>query len=648
MTKPINFTEKEIELLSKSPYVKFVRQNSLLFTYEFRCILYDEWVKQPSTTQIRKVLQSYGFDCSMLGADFIYSINFKFKRNGRPSKGKNKVFGQSPYAVELYDNSFLVDSGVFVKGRRGITFSSEFINKAYKEYPSVSIESLLESRGLDPEKVGYQRIHGLKRKLENGEKPEEKISADAVEKYSGHPYIKRCTATHFTLKKQFYDEAIIFISYSIDEILGIFEIDGSDLPIRVRNKIKKQLISWNGDSDDMVVECDQEFRCRIQHNRMRALEKLSMMYFDTIRKCLPSLTPEQKKALCIWIRDLPHDRYDYSIRSILKRIVISKSSYYSILSDDNYGMKERQDEIDFQHIRKVMDYKGFRKGTRTIYMMLPDICGVHFGRNKILRLMRKYNCICAIRRERTELKANRELLKNNRKPNLLKRMFRLARPGDILLTDVSYLKYGLNRTEYLSCVKDAVSGRVVSHITSSGNDLNLAMDTIETLDSAEDAIFHSDQGSLYFNDLFQNRIRKLGYRQSMSRRGNCWDNASQESFFGHMKDECDLSGCSTPEEVKEMIDNYVYYYNNERPQWTRNKMTPAEYEGYLNSLSDSEYSDYLQNEQEKYDKMMKKAREKALKRAVELGALTEEDMELYGSGKKEEQAAADRGAETCA
>jgi len=373
-----------------------------------------------------------------------------------------------------------------------------------------------------------------------------------------------------------------------------------------------------------------------------------MMYFERIRKILPSLTPEQKKALCIWIRDLPHDRYDYSIRSILKRIGISKSSYYSILSNDDYGMKERQDEIDIQHIRKVMDYKGFRKGTRTIYMMLPDICGVHFGRNKILRLMRKYNCICAIRRERTELKTSKEILKNNRKPNLLKRGFRLARPGEILLTDVSYLKYGLNRTEYLSCVKDAVSGRVVSHITSSGNDLNLAMDTIITLASAEDAIFHSDQGSLYFNDQFQNRIKELGYSQSMSRRGNCWDNASQESFFGHMKDECDLPGCSTPEEVKEMIDNYVYYYNNERPQWTRNKMTPAEYEDYLNSLSDSEYSDYLQNEQEKYDKMMKKAREKALKRAVELGALTEEDMELYGTGKKEEQAATDRGAETCA
>ena len=641
------FTNEEIELLSKSPYVKNIRQNRLTFTYEFRCILYDEWIKQPSTSQIRSVLKSYGFDCSMLGKDAINKINTNFKQYGHPTNGKNKVSGKYN-STEKYDNESLIDSGIFVKTGSLIRFSSEFIDKAYKEYPSVSIESLLESYGLDPEKVGYQRIYKLKKKLEDGEKTKEKISADAVEKYSDHPYVQRCTPNHFTLKKQFYDESLIFISYPIDEILDIFEIDSSDFPARVLNRIEKQLRSWKGDTDNMMVECDQEFRCRIQHNRMRALEKLSMMHFERIRKILPSLTPEQKKVLCIWIRDLPHDRYDYSIRSILKRIGISKSSYYSILSDDNYGMKERQDEIDFEYIRKVMDYKGFRKGTRTIYMMLPDICGVHFGRNKILRLMRKYNCICAIRRERTELKTNREILKNNRKPNLLKRRFRLARPGEILLTDVSYLKYGMNRTEYLSCVKDAVSGRVVSHITSSGNDLNLVMDTIDTLDPSEDAIFHSDQGSLYFNDLFQGRLKKLGYRQSMSRRGNCWDNASQESFFGHMKDECDLPGCSTPEEVKEMIDNYVYYYNNERPQWTRNKMTPAEYEDYLNSLSDNEYSDYLQNEQEKYDKMMKKAREKALKRAVELGALTEEEMELYGSGKKEEQAAADRGAETCA
>ena len=165
------FTNEEIELLSKSPYVKDVRQDRLTLTHEFRCILYDEWVKQPTTCQVKSVFESYGFDCSILGKVFIKSTILNFKRNGRPSGGKNKTFRQNASTIELYDNSFLIDSGVFVKGRRGINFSSEIINKANKEYPSVSIESLLESYGLDPEKVGYQRIYKLKKKLKKGENP---------------------------------------------------------------------------------------------------------------------------------------------------------------------------------------------------------------------------------------------------------------------------------------------------------------------------------------------------------------------------------------------------------------------------------------------------------------------------------------------
>ena len=159
------------------------------------------------------------------------------------------------------------------------------------------------------------------------------------------------------------------------------------------------------------------------------------------------------------------------------------------------------------------------------------MCGVHFGRAKILRLMKKYGCVCTVRKERPESKTNKENLKNNRKPNLLKRRFRLARPNEILLTDVSYLKYSTNKTEYFSCIKDAVTGRIVNHVTSSSNDLNLAKATIDCLDPSENALFHSDQGTLYFNDAFQNKLKELGYEQSMSRRGNCWDNSSQESYL---------------------------------------------------------------------------------------------------------------------
>ena len=66
------------------------------------------------------------------------------------------------------------------------------------------------------------------------------------------------------------------------------------------------------------------------------------------------------------------------------------------------------------------------------------------------------------------------------------------------------------------------------------------------------------------SDQFQERLRKMGLIQSMSRRGNCWDNAAMESFFGHLKDHCHFAGCAAFQEVKKMIDDYIEYYNNER------------------------------------------------------------------------------------
>ena len=629
MSKIKRYTKDEIDVLSKSPYVKNIRENRLTFTYEFRCIVYDRWIVNPGLSELRKILESFGFSRSLLGSTFSKKMHYRFISNGRPSRGKNKIFKVNAQNIDKYDDSFLIDSGVFIKSGRGVQFTSEFIDQVYKEYPAVSIESKLESYGLTPEKVGYQRIYMLKKVLEGVNPRDEKFDSDIINKYIHHPYVQRCTSKQFYLKSRFYNEAYRFKELPIDEVLGIFEINGSDLPVGMRNRIQYKLNNWNVESLSVSDEIDSDFKLRVQYNKMRALEKLSLMYFNRLRNNLPHYTFEQKKVLCMWIKELPHDRYDYSIQSILKKIGLSRSSYYSILSNDNYGMKDKQDEIDFQCIKKVMDYKGFKKGSRTIYMMLPGMCGVHFGRAKILRLMKKYGCVCAVRKERPELKTYKENLKNNRKPNLLKRRFRLARPNEILLTDVSYLKYSTNKTEYFSCIKDAVTGKIVNHVTSSANELNLAKATIACLDSTENTLFHSDQGILYFNDVFQNKLKELGYEQSMSRRGNCWDNSSQESYFGHMKDECDFSKCSTPEDVKKKVDEYIYYYNYERPQWSRNKMTPVDYEKYLYSMSDSEYSEYMEIEQEKYDKMMEKAGIKALKRAVELGAFTQEKLELW-------------------
>lgn len=112
--------------------------------------------------------------------------------------------------------------------------------------------------------------------------------------------------------------------------------------------------------------------------------------------------------------------------------------------------------------------------------------------------------------------------------------------------------------------------------------LDLATDTLLKLKKnkrvkfANGAFIHSDQGSHYTSPTFQKHVKKLGLGQSMSRRGNCWDNAPQESFFGPFKDEAYIKQCNSLEELKREIKNYMTYYNNFRYQWNLKKMTPVE------------------------------------------------------------------------
>ncbi|MEK3721301.1 IS3 family transposase [Paenibacillus sp. FSL H8-0034] len=77
------------------------------------------------------------------------------------------------------------------------------------------------------------------------------------------------------------------------------------------------------------------------------------------------------------------------------------------------------------------------------------------------------------------------------------------------------------------------------------------------------------------------RIKQAGLQQSMSRKGNCWDNASIESFFGHMKDDLDETTSLTFEELQAQIEEYIHFYNSERFQWELKQMTPDEYRSHL-------------------------------------------------------------------
>lgn len=98
-----------------------------------------------------------------------------------------------------------------------------------------------------------------------------------------------------------------------------------------------------------------------------------------------------------------------------------------------------------------------------------------------------------------------------------------------------------------------------------------------------ETLINSDQGSHFTSKKFIQIIEDNNLRRSMSRKANCWDNAPQESFFGHMKDEVHLETCRTFDDLCACITDWVDYYNNDRYQWDLALLAPNEYYNYLTS-----------------------------------------------------------------
>lgn len=215
---------------------------------------------------------------------------------------------------------------------------------------------------------------------------------------------------------------------------------------------------------------------------------------------------------------------------------------------------------------------------------------------KIRRLMHKFNLFCPIRKPNPYRRMAKAIRTNAVADNTVNREFRLHGPRKILLTDITYIPYEKNFC-YLSVVKDAFTEEVLSYVLSKSLELDFVLETMNQLIKVHavsfetDVMIHSDQGCHYTSIKFRQLLIDHEIRQSMSRRGNCWDNAPQESFFGHMKDELaeHQKLWTTFSDVKNSIDDWMDYYNNDRGQWNLNKLTPSEFYNYtitgINPLS---------------------------------------------------------------
>ena len=271
---------------------------------------------------------------------------------------------------------------------------------------------------------------------------------------------------------------------------------------------------------------------------------------------------------------------------------VSRSGYYNWLhSADIREKKETADLADFQLILEAYQFRGYNKGARGIQMRLLHLSPpVVMNIKKIRRLMSKYGLFCPIRKANPYRRMAKALRTSHVADNLVNHDFESRSPRKVLLTDITYIPYD-GKFCYLSTILDACTKQILSYVLSESLELDFVLKSVEQLIERHgvslhtETLIHSDQGCHYTSYRFIQIVKDAELRQSMSRRGNCWDNAPQESFFGHMKDEIDLSGCTQFQQVQIIIDDWMDYYNNDRYQWQLAKLSPNEYYDYITTGS---------------------------------------------------------------
>ena len=267
---------------------------------------------------------------------------------------------------------------------------------------------------------------------------------------------------------------------------------------------------------------------------------------------------------------------------------VSRSGYYRYLDTEAARrQREEQDRADFQQIVEAYRFRGYNKGARGIYMRLLHLNPpVHMNIKKIRRLMKKYSLFCPIRKANPYRRAAKAIAIAQVAPNLLNREFESHGPRKVLLTDITYIINGKAPRCYMCTIIDACTKELLAWTLSISLEVDFVLEAANLLienhgvSLTAKTLIHSDQGSHYKSVKFVQLVKDSDLRQSMSRKANCWDNAPQESFFGHMKDEVDISECLTFGDVHRAFNDWTDYYNNDRYQWDLAKLSPTEYYKY--------------------------------------------------------------------
>lgn len=286
----------------------------------------------------------------------------------------------------------------------------------------------------------------------------------------------------------------------------------------------------------------------------------------------------KKKDIGILFKIIEELSVAYPVQLLCEFAGVSRSGYYKWLKRKNVKTpKQQEDEFIKGLIIECHNEVNGIYGYYRVKIWILRKYGIKVNHKRVYRLMKELGIRAKIRRKRGNYKRGKE---NIVVSNILNREFNASAQNQKWVTDITYLMFNQKRL-YLSAIKDLYNNEIVAYKISDTNDLKLVVNTIKEAKKKQDVrgvTLHSDQGFQYTSHQYHKLIKKFKITPSMSRKGNCLDNASMENFFGHLKSEVMyLHPFKTKEEVIEAINRYIYFYNHERFQKKLSNLSPVEY-----------------------------------------------------------------------
>jgi putative transposase len=272
-------------------------------------------------------------------------------------------------------------------------------------------------------------------------------------------------------------------------------------------------------------------------------------------------------------RVIEHFRGHFAVKTMCAFFGLSRAAYYA------WRQRTAAPDRDASRLVQVLEvYQRSHRtyGYRRITLQLQR--QQRINHKAVLRLMRKAGIASIARRRRIQT-TRAAKVPLHRYPNVLARDFTALAPNQKWVTDVTYVRTQQGWA-YLATVKDLFDGFIVAHTLGRQNSVALVTQTVQRALEKEKVtaglILHSDQGHQYSSQPYFALTQEYTIVPSMSRRGNCWDNAPMENFFGHLKAEA-LQHVKNPSfaEVTQLLESYLYFYNYERLQ-LKTKQTPFE------------------------------------------------------------------------